>query len=77
MGADNKKCSCSGISCKELVVGGIIGGVVGAFVALLFAPKSGEEIRKDLSVKECVDNGVDKVKQVVANLLNKDSEPYS
>ncbi|MCO7174556.1 YtxH domain-containing protein [Sporolactobacillus kofuensis] len=78
MGAKNENCSCScsGVSTKELFIGGIVGGVIGASIALLFAPKKGEEIRKDLSVKDIMDNGVEKVKQVTTNLLNKDNEPY-
>ncbi|MET1248049.1 YtxH domain-containing protein [Sporolactobacillus sp. STCC-11] len=77
MGSENKKCSCSSLGFKELVIGGVVGGAIGASIALLFAPKSGAEIRKDFSVKEFVDNGVGKVKQATTSLLNKDNEPYS
>lgn len=34
---------------KGLMVGSIIGGAVGAVIALLFAPKSGKELRKDIA----------------------------
>ncbi|MCO7126227.1 YtxH domain-containing protein [Sporolactobacillus shoreicorticis] len=77
MSSENEKCSCSGTSVKELVLGGIIGGAIGASIALLFAPKSGVEMRRDLSVKEFVDSGVEKVKQVATSLLHKDDEPFS
>ncbi|WP_193394523.1 YtxH domain-containing protein, partial [Paenibacillus sp. A3] len=30
---------------KDLLVGAVIGGVLGAVTALLFAPKSGRELR--------------------------------
>lgn len=36
---------------KGFVVGAIIGGAIGAVTALLFAPKSGEELRKDIAEK--------------------------
>jgi len=36
---------------KGFVVGAFIGGAVGAITALLLAPKSGEELRKDIAVK--------------------------
>jgi gas vesicle protein len=34
---------------KAFVIGAIIGGVVGSISALLFAPKSGRELRKDIA----------------------------
>jgi len=34
---------------KGLVVGSLIGGAIGAAVALLFAPKPGNELRKDIA----------------------------
>jgi gas vesicle protein len=34
---------------KGLVVGALIGGAVGAVVALLFAPKSGVELRREIA----------------------------
>lgn len=77
MGADNEKKSCSGLGARELFIGGIIGGAIGAAAALLLAPKSGEEIRSDLHVKDLVGGSVEKVKQAASSLAKKDSEPYS
>ncbi|MEW9698439.1 YtxH domain-containing protein [Paenibacillus sp. SI8] len=34
---------------KDLLIGAIIGGVLGAATALLFAPKSGRELRSDIA----------------------------
>ena len=34
---------------RDLLIGGVIGGVLGATVALLLAPKSGEDFRQDLA----------------------------
>ncbi|MFP4368920.1 MAG: YtxH domain-containing protein [Bacteroidota bacterium] len=34
---------------KGFIIGALIGGMAGAVTALLLAPKSGEELRKDLS----------------------------
>lgn len=76
MSQSEKKC-CSGLSGKELMIGSIIGGIVGGVTALLLAPKSGEETRRDLHVKDLVSNGVDKVKQAASTLVKKDEEPYS
>ena len=39
----------NGMSTKDFVVGAIVGGIVGAATALFLAPKSGKELRKDLS----------------------------
>ncbi|MCX7880583.1 MAG: YtxH domain-containing protein [Ignavibacteria bacterium] len=36
---------------KGFILGSIFGGAVGAFLALLFAPKSGREFRKELADK--------------------------
>lgn len=36
---------------KGFVIGALVGGAVGAAVALLTAPKSGKELRKDISDK--------------------------
>lgn len=36
---------------KGLALGTILGGVAGAITALLMAPKSGAELRKDISTK--------------------------
>jgi gas vesicle protein len=36
---------------KSFIVGFLAGGAIGALVALLFAPKSGKELRADLKLK--------------------------
>jgi gas vesicle protein len=36
---------------KGMVIGSLVGGAVGALVALLYAPKPGVELRKDISEK--------------------------
>lgn len=36
---------------KGILVGSIIGGAVGAIIALLFAPKSGKELRQEIANK--------------------------
>ena len=41
----------SGSYTKGFVFGAIIGGTIGAITALLLAPKSGSELRKDLAEK--------------------------
>ncbi|GAA0455907.1 YtxH domain-containing protein [Alkalibacillus silvisoli] len=37
------------INSKDFMIGTLIGGIVGASVALLFAPKSGKELRHDIN----------------------------
>ncbi|WP_188206458.1 YtxH domain-containing protein [Alkalibacillus aidingensis] len=37
------------INSKDFMIGSLIGGIVGASVALLFAPKSGKELRHDIN----------------------------
>ncbi|SFS44148.1 YtxH domain-containing protein [Marininema halotolerans] len=39
----------SGMSGKDLFIGAVIGGALGAAAALLLAPQSGRETRRDLS----------------------------
>lgn len=34
---------------KDLLIGAVVGGVLGAVTALLFAPKSGRELRSDIA----------------------------
>ncbi len=55
---------------RSILIPVLIGGVVGAGLALLFAPKSGPDIRKDmkrlaLSTGEQVASAVDKGKDVL------------
>ncbi len=39
----------SGNSVSSFIIGAVIGGSVGAVLALLYAPKRGEELREDIS----------------------------
>jgi len=36
---------------KGFIIGAVVGGAIGAITALLFAPKSGEELRRDITEK--------------------------
>ncbi|GAB3961284.1 hypothetical protein GCM10027614_84040 [Micromonospora vulcania] len=40
-----------GINTKDFLIGGLIGAIVGSAAALLFAPKSGKELREDLNTQ--------------------------
>lgn len=51
---------------RGLVTGALIGGAVGAVAALLFAPKSGQELRKDIADKSQV--AVDKAQGYISDL---------
>ncbi|KXK04649.1 MAG: gas vesicle protein [Chlorobi bacterium OLB4] len=37
---------------KGMMIGFITGGIVGSIIALLYAPKSGRELRADIKVKK-------------------------
>ncbi|MBM7645764.1 gas vesicle protein [Scopulibacillus daqui] len=81
------------MSAKNFIVGSLVGGAVGAFTALMLAPKSGEEFRKDLcgtssglidkssdlaiSLTQKTSDVIDKAKKAGQNLTNKEDEPYS
>lgn len=39
----------SNINAKDFIIGALVGGIVGAATALFMAPKSGKELRGDLS----------------------------
>ncbi|MFC4077026.1 YtxH domain-containing protein [Salinithrix halophila] len=56
----------SGVNGKDLFIGAVIGGVIGATAALLLAPKSGRETRKDLykGLETARDNLRDQSEQV-------------
>ncbi|MDD9147222.1 YtxH domain-containing protein [Sporolactobacillus sp. CQH2019] len=77
MATENEKKSCSGLGAKELFIGGVIGGMIGAAAALFLAPRSGEELRRDLCANNAIGSGIEKIKQAASNLIKKDSEPYS
>jgi gas vesicle protein len=49
---------------KDFVIGAAIGGVVGVLTALLFAPKSGKELRMDIS--DQVRNASEKTQDLAA-----------
>jgi gas vesicle protein len=70
----------SGMFYRGLFIGTIIGGVAGAITALLYAPKPGVELRKDLAEKssEIYEKASDmfanvetKVGTVVSNTINE------
>lgn len=77
MSSDNEKKCDSGLHVRELFIGGVIGGAAGAIVALLLAPKTGEEFRQGLNLKGRLEEGVDKAKELTSGILQKDDEPFS
>lgn len=52
----------------------IVGGGIGAILALLFAPKSGEELRGDIA--DATRKGIEKSKEAAAQLQDKAGEYY-
>jgi gas vesicle protein len=52
----------------------LIGGTIGAVVALLFAPKSGQELRGDIA--DATRKGIDKGRETAAQLQEKAGEYY-
>lgn len=54
---------------KDLLVGAVIGGAVGAITALLFAPKSGKELRGDIAQQ--VKAAADKTQQFAGQVSDK------
>lgn len=58
----------SGGQIQSFLVGAAIGGAVGAALALLYAPKSGSELREDIGEK------VDDISSRFSNLLRKTKE---
>jgi gas vesicle protein len=52
----------------------IIGGGIGAVLALLFAPKSGQELRGDIA--DATRKGLDKTKETAAQLQERAGEYY-
>jgi len=55
---------------KGLIIGLLIGGVVGAITALLYAPKSGRELRADIKKKatDLAENTSDIIKKAKSNI---------
>ena len=52
----------------------IVGGGIGAILALLFAPKSGVELREDIA--DATRKGIEKSKETAAHLQEKAGEYY-
>ena len=52
----------------------IVGGGIGAIIALLFAPKSGEELRGDIA--DATRKGIEKSKETAAQLQERAGEYY-
>ena len=52
----------------------LVGAGIGAVLALLFAPKSGEELRNDIA--DATRKGIDKSKEAAAQLGTKANEVY-
>lgn len=52
----------------------IVGGGIGAILALLFAPKSGVELREDIA--DATRKGIEKSKEAAAQLQEKAGEYY-
>ncbi|MGB7208673.1 MAG: YtxH domain-containing protein [Pyrinomonadaceae bacterium] len=52
----------------------LIGGGIGAVIALLFAPKSGQELREDIA--DVTRKGIEKSKETAAQLQEKAGEYY-
>jgi gas vesicle protein len=52
----------------------IIGGGIGAVIALLFAPKSGQELREDIA--DVTRKGIEKSKETAAQLQERAGEYY-
>lgn len=59
-------------SSSNFILGALIGGMVGAAAALLFAPKSGKELR--MALTEQAGPILDKTGQLRENVVNKSNE---
>ncbi|MCY9663240.1 YtxH domain-containing protein [Paenibacillus chondroitinus] len=57
---------------KDLLIGAIVGGLLGAATALLFAPKSGRELRNDIAENAKVVS--DKTVQLATSVSQKTQE---
>jgi gas vesicle protein len=55
---------------KKMLGGFLLGGTVGAVLAILYAPKSGKEMRKDISKKtrQIKNNAIDLVEDVIEDI---------
>jgi gas vesicle protein len=52
----------------------VVGGAIGAVIALLFAPKSGKELREDIA--DASRKGIEKSKEAAAQLQERAGEYY-
>lgn len=52
----------------------LVGGGIGAIIALLFAPKSGQELREDIA--DATRKGIEKSKETAAQLQEKAGDYY-
>ncbi|GAJ99426.1 YtxH domain-containing protein [Geomicrobium sp. JCM 19055] len=59
----------SDMNTKDFLIGTLIGGIVGASAALLFAPKSGKELRGDIS--EGASTAKDKTYELLMQLTRR------
>ncbi|WP_248924805.1 YtxH domain-containing protein [Paenibacillus hamazuiensis] len=57
---------------KDLLIGAVVGGVLGAVTALLFAPKSGRELRADIA--EQYHNVSEKTQEIAGQIAEKSKE---
>ena len=57
---------------KGLLIGFLAGGAIGAMLALLYAPKSGKELRNDIRAK--TDDYLDDAEKFIAEAKHKASE---
>jgi len=57
---------------KGLIVGFLTGAAVGSIIALLFAPKSGKELRQDIKIKS--QDFMEDAEQYLANAKDKASQ---
>ncbi|MCZ8518103.1 MULTISPECIES: YtxH domain-containing protein [Paenibacillus] len=60
---------------KDLLVGAVVGTVLGAVTALLFAPKSGRELRSDIA--EGAQQVGEKTQQLAAEVAEKSKQVVS
>lgn len=71
---NHKKQQMNGISnAKNVLIGVLIGGLAGAAAMLLFAPKSGKQMRDEIQEKgiELRDQTSDSIKKAVAQIRSK------
>ena len=60
------------INTKDFLIGSLIGGIVGASIAMFLAPKSGKELRSDLSERATMVR--DKTGEFTSTAIEKGSE---